>query len=238
MQLLKLAFRREIAMPMLALMLSSAVCMALAFARIIHTGNIHYGFLIWNLVLAWLPLIFALLASDSFQNRASRNWRFYCLAGAWLLFFPNAPYIFTDVIHLTASFYAHFWVDMVLVLLCAFTGFVLGFVSLYLMQTVVTRMFGRAASWGFIAVVAALCGVGIYLGRFLRFNSWDIFFKPVALYRGVGHWVSNPVSQPTSLAFPVLFAAFLFIAYLMLYALTHLRQAPQVVPFQKSAMFT
>jgi len=125
---------------------------------------------------------------------------------------------------------------MVLILLCALTGFVLGFVSLYLMQTVVTRMFGRVASWSFIAVVAALCGAGIYMGRFLRFNSWDVLFKPLELYRGVGQWVSHPVSQPTSLAFPVLFAAFLFIAYLMLYALTHLRQAPQVAPLQKSVV--
>jgi len=212
-------------MPMLALTFASGVSVALVLARIIWTGNISYAFLVWNLFLAWLPLVFALQASENYQNTSARNWRFAGLAGAWLLFFPNAPYIFTDLIHLTKGFYGHFWVDMVLILLCAVTGLVLGFVSLYLMQSIVTRMFGPLASWLFIAAVAGLSGFGIYLGRFLRFNSWDILFKPVKLYHGIGHWASDPLSNPTSLAFPMLFATFLFITYLMLYALTHLQPA-------------
>ena len=76
----------------------------------------------------------------------------------------------------------------------------------------------------FIAAVAGLSGLGIYLGRFLRFNTWDVLFKPVALYRGIGQWAADPLSHPKSYAFPVLFATFLFITYLMLYALTHLQQ--------------
>src|SRR5437868_10012889 len=185
MKLLKIAFKRETAMPMLALTFASGASFALVVARIIWTGHLAYGFLIWNLFLAWLPLIFALLASDNYQAAGSgRNWRFFGLAGAWLLFFPNAPYIFTDLIHLSTHYFRHFWIDLVLILVCALTGLVLGFVSLYLMQSVVTRMIGRAASWLFIAAVTALGSFGIYLGRFLRFNSWDIVFKPVDLYHG------------------------------------------------------
>ena len=231
MKLLKLAFKRETAMPMLALTFSSAASVALVFARIISTGNIRYAFLVWNLFLAWLPLVFALLACEKFQSTSARNWRFLGLAGAWLLFFPNAPYIFTDLIHLTTRFYGHFWVDLMLILLCALTGLVLGFVSLYLMQSVVERMLGRPASWAFIAAVAALSGFGIYLGRFMRFNSWDVLFRPVELYRGIGNWVTGPLADLHSLAFPLLFATFLFITYLMLYALTHLRPThPMIMP--------
>lgn len=209
---------------MFALMLASGVSLGLVAARIAWTGRIHYGFLAWNLFLAWMPLIFALLACDAYQQGAQRNWRFAGFTVTWLLFFPNAPYIFTDIIHLSAQRYTHFWIDLVLVLLCALTGFVLGFVSLFLMQNVVKRMFGSVASWLFIAAVAGLSGFGIYLGRFLRFNSWDVLFKPIALYRGIGDWATDPLSHPTSLAFPVLFGTFLFVAYLMLYALTHLQQ--------------
>ena len=93
------------------------------------------------------------------------------------------------------------------------------------MQTVVERMFGRPASWLFIVAVAALSGFGIYLGRFLRFNSWDVLFRPIQLYHGIGNWVADPLANLNSLAFPVLFATFLFITYLMLYALTHLQPA-------------
>src|SRR5580704_17948875 len=99
MKLLKLAFKRETAIPVLALTFASAVCVALVCARIIWTGNGRAAFLLWNLFLAWLPLFFALLACDHYQNAAGRNWRFVGFAGAWLLFFPNAPYIFTDLIH-------------------------------------------------------------------------------------------------------------------------------------------
>ncbi|PYJ00439.1 MAG: hypothetical protein DME25_20715, partial [Verrucomicrobia bacterium] len=161
MKLLKLAFRREMAVPTLALTFASGASVALIVARVLWTGNIRYVFLVWNLFLAWVPLILALLACEKYQSGSGRNWRFYALSGAWLLFFPNAPYIFTDLIHLTNRYFAHFWVDMVLILLCALTGLVLGFVSLFLMQAVVTRMLGRLASWIFIAAVTGLSGFGI-----------------------------------------------------------------------------
>jgi uncharacterized membrane protein len=236
MRLLQLAFRRETAIPVLALIIASGTSAALVLARILWTGNLRYSFLIWNLFLAWLPMIFALLACEKFRRASGRDWGFLGLAGAWLLFFPNAPYIFTDLIHLTSRFYSNFWVDLSLILLTALTGLVLGFVSLYLMQSVVERILGRAASWLFIAAVAALSGFGIYVGRFMRFNSWDVLFKPRELYHGIGNWVSDPLANSTSLAFPLLFGTFVFITYLMLYALTHLQPAPfMVVPSRTPA---
>jgi len=225
MKLLKLAFRRETAMPMFALTFASGVCGALVVARIAWTRDFHYAFLIWNLFLAWLPLAFALLACEKYQQATIRNWRFIALAGAWLLFFPNAPYIFTDLIHLFRGFYTHFWVDMVLILSCALTGLVLGFLSLYLMHSLVRRIIGQWYGWLFIAAVTGLSGIGIYLGRFLRFNSWDVVVRPFKLCHGIGNLVAQPLANPKSLAFAVLFATFLFIAYVMLYALTHLEPA-------------
>lgn len=235
MRLMKLAFKREMAMPMLALVFASGVTAALVLARMVWTGTVRDGFLLWNLFLAWLPLVFALLACDAYRSGSGRDWRFFGLAGAWLLFFPNAPYIFTDFIHLSSRFHGQFWVDLVLILICALTGLVLGFVSLFLMQSVVARMLGRAASWLFIAGVAGLSGVGIYLGRFLRFNSWDVVLKPLALGRDLSHLAANPMAHPHSLVFPALFATFLFIAYLMLYALTHLQPAPMVAALPGAA---
>jgi uncharacterized membrane protein len=228
MRLLRLAFKRETAIPVLALLIASSTSVALVVARIIWTGRFSYSFLVWNLFLAWLPMVFALLACERYQSTSGRDWRFLGLAGAWLLFFPNSPYIFTDLIHLTRGFYPYFWVDLSLILLCALTGLVLGFVSLYLMQSVVERMVGRVVSWLFIAAVAALSGFGIYLGRFLRLNSWDVLFKPRQVYHGIGNWVTDPFANLTSLAFPLLFGTFLFITYLMLYALTHLQPARPV----------
>jgi uncharacterized membrane protein len=230
MKMLRIAFKPETAAPMLALVFASGISVALVIARILWTGQVRYGFLIWNLFLAWLPLVFALLACDEHRAETRRGWRFLGFAGAWLLFFPNAPYIFTDLIHLTNRFLYHFWIDLTLILICAFTGLVIGFVSLYLMQGIVSRIYGRMTSWLFVAAMVGLSSFGVYLGRFLRFNSWDIFTKPAKLYDGIGSWASDPLSSPITIAFPILFAAFLFTAYLVLYALTHLSPAQHEAP--------
>src|SRR5262245_49330326 len=112
MKLLRIALKRETALPVMALVFSSAASVALVGARIIWTGNPRYALLVWNLFLAWLPLVFAMLACDRYQDESRRSWGFLGLATSWLLFFPNAPYIFTDLIHLNGYFYPHFWVDL------------------------------------------------------------------------------------------------------------------------------
>jgi uncharacterized membrane protein len=228
MKLLNLLFKRETAAPMLALMFASVASLALVLVRITSTGNIQYAFLVWNLFLAWLPLMFALLAREEFRADQRRTWRFFGLAGAWLLFFPNASYIFTDLIHLWTRFYGHFWIDLTLILICAVTGMVLGFVSLYLMQSVVARMFGRGASWLFVVAAAGLSSVGVYFGRFLHFNSWDVFLRPQSVYRGIDAWMESGCSNRSSAGFLFYFATFLLIVYVMLYALTHLPKPDQL----------
>ena len=222
MKLLRLALGRQTAIPVMALGFASVTAVLLVTARVIWTRDVIYASLIWNLFLAWLPLAFALLVREEFGPAKPRRWRFWGLAVGWLLFFPNAPYIFTDLVHLTTYFYRHFWIDLVLILLCALTGLVLGFLSLYLVQGLVRRLYGMVISWFFVLGVAGLSGFGIYLGRFLRFNSWDVIWKPVALTKGITSWAANPMAHSASYAFPFLFALFLFVSYLMLYALTHL----------------
>jgi uncharacterized membrane protein len=228
MKIFQLMFKRETLVPMLALSFASIVSVVLVVARIICVRDTHYAFLIWNLFLAWIPMIFALLAREHQQHGASPGWRFFAFGAAWLLFFPNAPYIFTDVVHLT-RFYSHFWVDLVLILLNALTGMVIGFVSLYLMQSAVRHMAGELMSWLFIGVVAVLSGFGICFGRFLRLNSWDIV-TPGKMFHVLGNWARQSTDGYSgSVVFSVLFAAFLFVSYLMLYALTHL-SPPQLAP--------
>ncbi len=237
MRILKLLFKRETFLPMAALTFASAVSAALIFSRVIITRDLRYGFLVWNLILAWMPLIFSLLARDDYRTRRNgerAGVKFYSLCGAWLLFFPNAPYIFTDLIHLTHRSIHHFWVDMAVILSCAFTGLILGFVSLYLMQSLVTRRYGKLAGWGFVVGVAALSSFGVYLGRFLRFNSWDVISKPAELYQGINAAATAQFSDVRNFAFLGLFATFIFIAYVMLYAMAHLPTAMQLQRAVKS----
>jgi uncharacterized membrane protein len=169
--------------------------------------------------------MFALGVCRQYRTGARNGWKLWTLAGLWLLFFPNAPYIFTDLIHLNYWFHGHYWSDLAMILLAGLTGFLLGFVSLYLMQSVVADRLGRVASWLFILVVAGLTGLGIYIVRFLRWNSWDVFVHPVGLSVDLGRLAAHPLANVGSFLFQALFAAFLFFGYLMLYALTHLQPA-------------
>ena len=210
------------AIPLLVLLFTSGVGVVLTLLRIQWRHDWHYMFLIWNLFLAWLPMLFAVEVFRRHRRGDRPGWKMFSLAGLWLLFLPNAPYIFTDVVHLTRRFLPHFWVDLSLVLLAALTGFLLGFVSLFLMQSVVNDRSGRTAGWLFVVTATGLSGFGIYLGRFLRWNSWDLLAHPLNVTQDIGHLA---VDQK-SLVFAALFGTFLLMGYLMLYALTHLRMTP------------
>jgi uncharacterized membrane protein len=217
------------AFPLLALLVATAAGVGLVVSRICLSGQWLYLSLVWNLFLAWLPLVFALGVCRQHRPAGRAGWKLWALAGLWLLFFPNAPYIFTDLSHLDFWFQRHYWADLSITLLIALTGFLVGFVSLYLMQAVVADRLGRAASWLFILASAGLGGLGIWIGRFLRWNSWDVFIHPVGLSADLVRLATHPLANMRSFAFQALFAALLFFGYLMLYALTHLRPAQRPV---------
>ena len=229
MNILKLLFHRETRAPMAALSLATAMTVGIIVARMLFTNNLRYAFLIWNLFLAWLPVIFAMVAREKYREAKPSErlgWSFLGLGTAWLLFLPNAPYICTDLVHLTSHYFPHFWVDFTIILSCAFIGLVLGFISLYLMHSVVAQRYGHATGWLFVIGVAGLSSFGIYLGRFVRLNSWDVIAQPGKLYHSISD-VAFGQAHPHQFAFLALFATFLLMAYVMLYALTHLPPATQ-----------
>jgi len=215
----------KLLMPLAALMFASAVACSLLGARMVLTGSWRQVFLPWNLFLAWLPLLFAWLAVRAETSSCAGRWRFRGLALAWLLFFPNAPYILTDLWHLPPNWQGRFWTDLVLILLFALTGLVLGFLSLYLMQSLVARRFGWVHGWLLACGVAALSEFGVCIGRFLRWNSWDALVNPGGLLADLRWCALQMVQSPRLLALPILFATLLFVAYVLLYALARMPAA-------------
>jgi len=213
---------RDLVRPVSALAFASMLSCFLLALRIALAGQFRQLYLVWNLFLAWMPLFFALTAVCLAQTRPQRRWWFLSAAAAWLLFFPNAPYIFTDLIHLGPKSHGRYWTDLVLILTFALIGLVLGFLSLFLMQRLVARRYGWPAGWLFVGIVAALSGFGIYAGRFLRWNSWDVVFSPFDLLADTSQWLLHLADKPRGLLIPALFATMLFVTYLLLYSLTHL----------------
>ena len=205
----------------LALLLASVLCCGLVVVRKLYAGKTGFGLLIWNLFLAWVPLLAALLCYG-LAARRSRRW--LVLLGAavvWFLFFPNAPYIVTDLVHLHPREPVPYWYDIICVVAFVQTGLFVGYLSLYLMQEVVRAWLGRWSGWGFALAMLALSAFGIYLGRFLRWNSWDALLDPLDTLRHAAR-VANPWNNPQSLAFSATFFAFSLVCYLIVYSFTHL----------------
>jgi uncharacterized membrane protein len=197
-----------------SIFLTTLLALALFAARALESQSMVYRNLVWNLLLAWLPFVFSFIAA-TFLTLYPRNWMLIILPGLlWLIFFPNAPYIVTDFLHLEDRSHVPLWYDIIMLATFAWNGCFLAIASLRTMQLIVKNFLGWFLSWVFAGVSLALCGLGIYLGRFSRWNSWDLFFEPKAIFRELAVNVINPLNNLQFIAFTVLFTAFLVVCYL------------------------
>jgi uncharacterized membrane protein len=201
-----------------ALVLGSLGCCMLVGVRIVYTGVPNFPYLIWNLVLAWIPFLLAMLLYDGFR-RGMGVFGLTTLGGLWLLFFPNAPYIVTDFVHLRRDPLSPLWFDGITIASFAAVGLLLGFGSLYLVQSVVRRAVGTGLAWVVAAATLSLGSVGIYLGRFVRLNSWDILTSPHYLLWLAGRRLADPLGNPRLLAVVLASTLLLGAAYVVVYTL-------------------
>jgi uncharacterized membrane protein len=206
-----------------SLSFASALCVGLLALRFLHYGKWGHRWLVWNLFLAWLPALGAFAAYN--LDRLPTRFRWFPIIGIsflWLLFLPNAPYLVTDIIHLRPHRGVPLWYDLITLVAFAWTGSFLGLVSLFLMQMLVRRAVGVAASWLFVMGVLVLNGFGIYFGRVLRWNSWDVLFRPESLANQLVDGLLNPLSHIQTIAFAGLFTLLFSAVYLMLLSFTQL----------------
>lgn len=165
-------------------------------------------FLVWNLFLAWVPYGISLLIRME-QPKGIR----YGLLLVWILFFPNAPYIITDLLHLRERLPVPLWYDMLTIFSFAWTGLIFGYLSLLQVQKQFFREQGLLLSYLIIAGVWLLAGLGIYIGRFLRWNSWDILVQPRVLLADLGSIFINPNLHWPTLGAGILLAVLLFLGF-------------------------
>jgi uncharacterized membrane protein len=205
-----------------ALVLASGFCVSLLAAREWHAGTSGYRFLVWNLLLAWIPFLLALAFYDGFRRGRSRVG--LAVVGAlWLLFLPNAPYMVTDLVHLGRIPGAPLWFDGAMIAAFAATGLLLGLVSVSLMHAVALRVLGPRLGWAALLPVLGLCSLGVVLGRFGRVNSWDALVRPARLGDLLAVHLADPRADGRALAVVLAYTTFLALAYLVLYSLSSLR---------------
>lgn len=198
--------------------LSIGFSFALLVARSYYSGTTYFSFLVWNLFLAFIP--FALSSFIKLKKNLPLPF-FLVLAFIWLLFFPNAPYILTDLFHLRTRPGSPLWFDLVVILSFAWNGLLLGFVSLADMQKEVKERFGPLSSSLFAVLSLFLGSFGIYLGRFLRWNSWDLLTQPLKLLQDIWIRFANPLDHPGAWGVTLIFSIFLGLCYLMLTQLSY-----------------
>ena len=209
-----------------AFVLASGLCGALLLARAVETGSSSYGFLVWNLVLAWIPFLLALAVYDAHRRRTARPWQLL-LAGGWLLFLPNAPYIVTDFMHIEELPQVPLWYDVALIASCAGTGLLLGYSSLADVQAVIARKVSVRAGWAVALSALFLSGFGIYLGRFQRWNSWDAVANPLELFADIAEHILDPLYYSRTFGVTVIYGIALLLGYI---ALRVLRLTGNVAP--------
>lgn len=206
-----------------SLIFATVLCVLLLGVRILYADSLTYIGLLWNLFLAWLPMLAALVVYNLRKRDATRAWALIVpCAFLWLLFFPNAPYILTDILHLQTRVGAPPWYDLILLIAFAWTGTFLGLVSLYLMHTLVRRAARSVVGWIFTLGVLALTGFGVYLGRFPRWNSWDLVVSPAVLLADIWQRLRHPLAHPRTVVFSGLFSLCITTMYLMLTAVIQL----------------
>ena len=196
-----MSFSRRIMIPL-------GFTLFLLATRIILSGHLYYIFLAWNLFLAWIPF-----AISQHIGSAKSRWKIFFMIGTWLLFLPNAPYIITDFLHLTSRPPIPYWYDILLLFSAALNGLLLGILSLLSIERFLADRYGNKISGLIILCSFFLCAFGIYMGRYLRWNSWDIIMNPDDIAVDILVRIFNPFDHFATWAVTLLFGTFFYVIY-------------------------
>lgn len=207
--------------------LTLAVCGGLGVQSLV-TGSLNHTFLVWNLFLAWIPYCLG-VGIDRLASWTEPGTGILVLPTAlWLLFFPNAPYIVTDLVHLRRAAPEHLVLNGLLIASFATLGMALGLLSLRRVHAIVARRLGARTGWAFVGAVFLLTGAGVWMGRVLRWNSWDLATNPVAMLRRTVDVLLAPWNHLHAVGFTLLFAVGLFVLYQRLVVRSRVRvRAPR-----------
>lgn len=205
------------------MLLSSGMSVVLLSFRMYMTGQPAYIFLCWNLFLAWIPFLCA-LCLDEVREYPRRKLLRRMIFLVWLVFFPNSPYIITDLFHLHPRPGMPLWFDLFLLISFAWNGLMLGFASLMVVQRWMSYVLSARLNWILVGLLMFACGYGVYLGRFERWNSWDVLAQGGTLGANIFHQVIDPFSNPRMLGVTLVYGTFLLLGYLTLLALINTRE--------------
>lgn len=182
-----------------AVLLSTCVSVAFFLYGAWRNQSLEFSYLCWNLLLAWLPLAFALRLMVVLRHKLWSSWEALLVSTLWVVFLPNSFYMISDFIHLQDVTRINVLYDAIMFTSFIFTGVILGFTSLYLVHGQLLRRFAWRMASLWIAFTLLLCSAAIYVGRDLRWNSWDILTNPGGLLFDISDRLQHPSAYPQML---------------------------------------
>lgn len=189
----------------------------LFLAGAIASGNFQLSYLLSNLFLAWLPFAVMVALLRSLHTQLWSSWRPLALTLLWLAFLPNSFYMISDFIHLQDVAHHNLLYDVIVFTACIFTAAALGFSSLYMVHAELKKRISMRASSLLVGIIIFLCSFGIYLGRDLRWNSWDILLNPAGILFDVSDNLIHPLQNgdmfTTTISFFVLLSSLYIVGW-------------------------
>ena len=207
---------------LLTLLLASGVSVLLFLYGAFRNHSWDFAYFIWNLFLAWLPLLFAAWLVQLLQRMRWSSWPAIGVSLLWLVFLPNSFYMVSDFIHLQEVPRVDILYDAVMFTSFIFVGVGLGLSSLYLVHVQFRQRFSRLESTLWLTGIFVLCGFAIYLGRDLRWNSWDVLTNPGGLLFDISDRFLHPRAYPQMFLTTGTFAILIATMYSMTWKATQL----------------
>lgn len=191
----------------------------------VQNNSTYHNYLLWNLTLAWVPFIASLLLVKLLEVRRWMSWLPLFVTVAWLLFLPNTFYMLTDYIHLHDVGSADRVFDAVMFSMLIAVGIGLGFASLALIHRELNKRVTSVTAWRIVGLVLLLTSFAIYVGRELRWNSWDVIVRPAGILFDLSEILLNPAAHPqvfiTTVTFFVLLTTLYYCGWQLLVAVRH-----------------
>jgi uncharacterized membrane protein len=200
------------------LCLSMVFSVLLAIVRVIHTGRLEYIFLVWNLFLAWIPWFFSQWLTER-TGWMKKKFNFALGFLVWLLFIPNSFYILTDLFHLideSNDQVVPVWYDLILIFSFAWNGLLLGILSIRQMEKLLKSYFPGMGELVFLYPVMWLNALGVYIGRYMRYNSWDVLTSPVQFAQDIFRILFHPLIYQRAWGMIFCFSVLMTLMYLTL----------------------
>ena len=195
--------------------LSLLFSVSMVLARVFYMGQSYFMFMLWNLFLAYIPFLLSSLFIDR-PMLIDKKLLFIPLALLWLVFIPNTFYMITDLFHLNEPHAMPLWFDTLLIVSFSWNGLLLGIISVQQMESVMRIFLGKYTAPIFLYPVFFLNALGVFIGRFLRYNSWDVITDPLGLVKDIVLLVLHPFHFVSAWGMVAGFSTFLLLCYLFL----------------------